>query len=52
MSVQLVILQICIVFLNLICGEKINLYGDAGQAYSVEVYLGHPHQKVCMTLVH
>ncbi|CAB3226964.1 unnamed protein product [Arctia plantaginis] len=46
MSVQLVILQICFVFFNFICGEEINLYGDAGQAYSVEVCLGHPHQKL------
>lgn len=32
-------------------GEKYNLYGDAGQAYAVEVNLGHPYQKVVNTLL-
>lgn len=40
------ILQICFIGFNLARGEEINLYGDAGQAYSVEAYLGHPHQKL------
>lgn len=27
-------------------GEEYNLFGDAGQAYSLEIYMGHPKQKV------
>lgn len=26
--------------------EEYNLYGEAGQAYAVEIGVGHPHQKV------
>ncbi|XP_031766604.2 beta-secretase 1-like [Galleria mellonella] len=32
--------------LNAVCGEDYNLHGDAGQAYAIEVYLGHPSQKL------
>ncbi|XP_075975537.1 beta-secretase 1-like [Anticarsia gemmatalis] len=46
MEGKLSILYICFVCLNIACCEEINLYGDAGQAYSVEAYLGHPHQKL------
>ncbi|KAL0880085.1 hypothetical protein ABMA27_002577 [Loxostege sticticalis] len=27
-------------------GEEYNLFGDAGQAYSLEIYMGHPKQKL------
>lgn len=33
-------------------GEEYNLYGEAGQAYAVEVSLGHPHQKVTFIVVY
>ncbi|XP_026733512.1 beta-secretase 1-like [Trichoplusia ni] len=47
MSVLFTILQICFVYnIKEAYSEEINLYGDAGQAYSVEAYLGHPHQKL------
>lgn len=47
MSVLFTIFQICFVYnIKEAYSEEINLYGDAGQAYSVEAYLGHPHQKV------
>lgn len=48
MTAKLFILPICVVCLNLAYGDEINLYGDAGQAYSVEANLGHPHQKVSL----
>lgn len=32
--------------LHLALGDEYNLFGDAGQAYSVEVNIGHPPQKV------
>ncbi|XP_047990585.1 beta-secretase 1-like isoform X2 [Leguminivora glycinivorella] len=35
-----------LVSLSYTLGEEFNLFGDAGQAYSVEVNLGHPPQKV------
>lgn len=34
------------ILLNGSFGEEYNLYGEAGQAYAVEVNLGHPHQQV------
>ncbi|KAJ8723376.1 hypothetical protein PYW08_003288 [Mythimna loreyi] len=45
MSMLLNIFQICFVCLSYSFGEEINLYGDAGEAYAIEVYIGHPHQK-------
>ncbi|XP_061714332.1 beta-secretase 1-like [Cydia pomonella] len=36
---------VVIVSLSHTLGEEFNLFGDAGQAYSVEVNLGHPPQK-------
>ncbi|XP_012551396.1 beta-secretase 1 [Bombyx mori] len=40
--------KLLIIFLYCICanGEQFNLQGDAGLAYSVEVIMGHPHQKI------
>ncbi|XP_059049945.1 beta-secretase 1-like [Achroia grisella] len=31
---------------TVLCSEDYNLYGDAGQAYAIEVFLGHPAQKL------
>ncbi|CAG9787825.1 unnamed protein product [Diatraea saccharalis] len=32
--------------LTIVSGEEYNLFGDAGQAYSMEIYLGTPKQKL------
>ncbi|KAH9630146.1 hypothetical protein HF086_004852 [Spodoptera exigua] len=45
MSVTFIIFQISVVSLSYSFGEEINLYGDAGEAYAIEVNIGHPHQK-------
>lgn len=37
---------ICLACVSKIIAEEYNLYGDAGQAYALEVNIGHPHQKV------
>lgn len=31
--------------------EDFNLYGDAGQAYALEIEIGHPPQKVNMFII-
>ncbi|KAJ0183226.1 hypothetical protein K1T71_001202 [Dendrolimus kikuchii] len=43
---MLIIFVTCVVCLGNALGEEFNLYGEAGQAYSVDVNLGHPHQKL------
>ncbi|KAM3965006.1 beta-secretase 1 [Aphomia sociella] len=44
---KMIFIAIVISFsLNAVCAEDFNLYGDAGQAYAIEVNLGHPPQKL------
>lgn len=40
------VILMCFACVTKITAEKYNLYGEAGQAYALEVNLGHPHQKV------
>ncbi|XP_035450161.2 beta-secretase 1-like [Spodoptera frugiperda] len=43
MSVPFIVISS--IYLRYTFGEVINLYGDAGEAYAIEVNIGHPHQK-------
>lgn len=35
-----------LLFISYVYCEEYNLFGEAGQAYSIEINLGHPHQKL------
>ncbi|XP_021192086.3 beta-secretase 1 [Helicoverpa armigera] len=45
MAVIFIIFKILMLSLSNCFAEEINLYGDAGEAYAIDIYLGHPHQK-------